>query len=183
VNLSDLKKMLATCSKSFTGVRDRALLVALLDTGCRASEFLALNIDDLDIQSGAVVVMKGKGHKRRVTFLGARSRRLILRYLRLRPESMSSMAVWVTVQGTRLTYAGLRQIVRRRAKRADVPTPSLHSFRRAFALLSLRNGMDVYSLQKLMGHSDLSVLRRYLAQTQEDLQKAHERAGPVDNML
>jgi len=42
--------------------------------------------------------------------------------------------------------------------------------------------MDIFSLQKLMGHSDLSVLRRYLAQTNEDLHLAHQQAGPVDHL-
>jgi len=49
-------------------------------------------------------------------------------------------------------------------------------------LLSLRAGMDVYSLQRLMGHADLSVLRRYLAQTEGDLQAAHARTSPVDRL-
>ncbi len=71
----------------------------------------------------------------------------------------------------------------RRAEAAGVPVPSLHAFRRSFALLSLRAGMDVYSLQRLMGHADLSVLRRYLAQTEEDLRRAHERCSPVDSLL
>ena len=44
------------------------------------------------------------------------------------------------------------------------------------------SGVDLVSLQRLLGHADLSVLRRYLAQTQEDLQKAHEGAGPVDHL-
>lgn len=47
----------------------------------------------------------------------------------------------------------------------------------------LRAGMDVYSLQRLMGHSDLSVLRRYLAQTEDDLREAHQKAGVVDRWI
>jgi integrase/recombinase XerD len=89
----------------------------------------------------------------------------------------------VTVKGTRLTYWGLRQIVRRRAEKAGVRLPSLHSFRRAFALYTLGNGADIYSLQTLMGHSDLTVLRRYLKQTEADLREGHRRARPVDNLL
>lgn len=61
--------------------------------------------------------------------------------------------------------------------------PSLHSLRRAFALTCLWSGMDMRSLQKLVGHGDLSVLRRYLQQTEADLRAAHEKAGPVDNLL
>ena len=49
--------------------------------------------------------------------------------------------------------------------------------------MSLRAGMDVYSLQRLMGHADLSILRRYLAQTDADLQIAHQKSGPVDSLL
>jgi site-specific recombinase XerD len=85
--------------------------------------------------------------------------------------------------GTGLTYWGLCQIARRRAEKAGVPVPSLHSFRRAFALYALKNGADIYSLQRLMGHSGLTVLRRYLKQTEADLLEAHRRAGPVDNLL
>jgi site-specific recombinase XerD len=50
-----------------------------------------------------------------------------------------------------------------------------HDFRRAYALIMLRNGVDIFALQKLMGHSDLQVLRRYLAQTDEDIHTAHMR--------
>jgi site-specific recombinase XerD len=49
--------------------------------------------------------------------------------------------------------------------------------------MMLRNGVDVFALQKLMGHSDLQVLRRYLAQTDQDVQVAHMRGSPVDNNL
>jgi len=60
----------------------------------------------------------------------------------------------------------------------SIPTP--HDFRRAFALIMLRNGVDIFALQKLLGHSDLQILRRYLAQTDEDVHTAHMRGSPVD---
>lgn len=63
----------------------------------------------------------------------------------------------------------------------SIPTP--HDFRRTFALIMLRNGVDIFALQKLMGHSDLQVLRRYLAQTDEDIHTAHMRGSPVDGNL
>ena len=74
----------------------------------------------------------------RITFLGAKARRELVRYLRLRPDARPSDPLWATETGSRLTYAGLRQVVRRRALRAGLDhEPSLHSFRRSFALLSL----------------------------------------------
>jgi integrase/recombinase XerD len=184
VPLADLKAVLATCDRRrFTGCRDRALLLALLDTGCRAMEFLSLDLGGVDLAVGTVVIRHGKGRKHRVTFLGAKSRRALRRYLRYRAEPSADEPLWVTIRNSRLTYGGLRSIMRRRAKLAGVATPSIHSFRRAFAITSLRNGVDVFSLQRLLGHADLSVLRRYLKQTQEDLRSVHERHGPVDHAL
>ncbi|HHX44616.1 MAG TPA: tyrosine-type recombinase/integrase [Chloroflexi bacterium] len=183
VPIDSLRAMLATCRRrTFTGDRDRAILLGLLDTGCRASEFRALNLGDVDLGTGAVLVRRGKGRKARSTFLGAKARQALLRYLRHRGELADGAPLWATRGGTRLTYAGLREVVRRRAVRAGVDVPSLHSFRHAFALNALRNGVDLVSLQRLLGHADLSVLRRYLAQTDGDLAAAHRKASPVDRL-
>ena len=65
----------------------------------------------------------------------------------------------------------------------NVQHPSLHSFRRAFCLGMLRGGADIVSLSRLMGHANLSLIMRYAKQAQEDLLAAHQRAGPVDNLL
>ena len=77
----------------------------------------------------------------------------------------------------RLSYDSLRGILTRRAKDAGVEEPSLHDFRRAFALTMLRNGTDVFTLAKLMGHETIAVLQRYLKQTNQDTEAAHRRAG------
>ena len=184
VSVDAVKALLSECDrKRFTGVRDRCILLALLDTGCRASEFVALNMGDLNLGTGALVVREGKGGKVRSVFLGSKCRRELTRYLRCRRDAKPGDALWVTSEGRRLTYAGLRMIVRRLSGRAGVSCPSLHSFRRAFALACLRSGMDLISLQRLMGHADLTVLRRYLNQTVDDLAMAHQRCGPVDCLL
>jgi len=183
VPTESLRAMLATCKRrTFTGDRDRAILLALLDTGCRASEFVALNMRDLNLGMGSVLVRQGKGRKPRMTFLGTKARQALVRYLRHRGELLDDDPVWVGRGGRRLTYAGLREIVRRRAARAGVDTPSVHSFRHAFALNALRNGADLVSLQRLLGHANLSILSRYLAQTEEDLAAAHRKASPVDGL-
>ena len=81
VPLKNLKVMLATCkSKTLTSDRDQAILLALLDSGCRASEFLSLNVGDVNLYTGAVLVRKGKGRMFCTTFLGAKSRRALMRF-------------------------------------------------------------------------------------------------------
>ena len=182
--IEDLRALLRTCeTRTFTDLRDRALLMALLDTGARASEFLALNVGDVSLGDGSIAIRHGKGNKGRYVFLSDKSRLALLRYLRERPPYSDLSPLWATWEGARLSMGGLRGILRRRAERAGCATPGPHAFRRAFALLSLRQGIDVISLQRLMGHSDQSVLQRYLKQDKLDLQIAHRRAGLLDRLL
>jgi site-specific recombinase XerD len=181
VPIEHVKAMLDTCGDNFTGKRDRALLLCLLDTGARVREFIALNLDDVDFVSGAVDIRKGKGKKSRTVFIGKKSRKALRAYLRSRTDN--DPALWVTVNGTRLAVASLRQVLVTRAGLAGVPVYSGHDFRRSFALAMLRAGVDIFSLQKLLGHAGLDVLRLYLAQNTEDVREAHERGGPVDGML
>jgi site-specific recombinase XerD len=179
VSAETIRQMLEVCPKKEPlGARDRALLLALLDTGARAAEILAIDLLDIDLVTGSILIRSGKGRKPRTVFLGRQSRKALRAYLRLRQDT--SPAVWVTLEGDRLTYWGLRHIIRRRAEQAGVKTPGLHDFRRAFALSMLRNGVDLITLSRLMGHSGLVVLQRYLRQTTEDIEAAHRRAGPVD---
>ena len=181
VSLEDVREMIDVCPRrSFTGDRDRAILKGLLDTGARAAEFVAMNLEDVDNTSGGILIRQGKGRKPRIVFLGKESRHALRSYLKYRNDY--SLALWVTDEGERLTYSGLRQILRRRAALAGVPVPSCHDFRRAFALAMLRNGVDIFTLQKLMGHSDISILRKYLCQTDQDVREAHQRSSPVDHL-
>ncbi len=177
-DINAVKAMMETCPKDFTGSRDRAMLLMLLDTGLRASELLDLNCAHVNPISGSLQIMKGKGGKYRMVYLGKKSRIALRAYLKYINDP--SKALFLGIHGERLTYTGLRMVLRRRAKAAGVPYQSPHSFRRLFALEMLRNGTDVFSLQLLMGHADLQVLRRYLKQVSSDLQEVHHRASPVD---
>ena len=181
VEIEDVSILIETCKPgSFLDFRDKALLLFLLDTGARAWELLRIDLENVNPITGAVLICKGKGNKSRTVFIGKTSRKGLRAYLKHRKDD--NIALWVTADGERLGYGGLRAAIAKRAKMAGVDTPSLHSFRRAFALNMLRNGVDIFSLQKLMGHSDLSTLRRYLAQNWDDIQAAHCLGSPVEKM-
>ena len=182
IQIEEIHQLLKTCKSNYSGARDQAMILGLLDTGARAKEFLNINLEDVDLATGAVMIRQGKGRKPRMVFLGRKTIRAIRAYFRFRRDT--NPALWVSVHGDRMTYTALRTVLRRHAELAgldEIPTP--HGFRRAFALIMLRNGVDVFALQKLMGHSDLQVLRRYLAQTDQDVQIAHMRGNPVDSNL
>jgi integrase/recombinase XerD len=183
VPLEHVRAMLDTCERGkFTGERDRAILLFLLDTGVRAGELLALDKQDADILTGDVLIRKSKSRKPRTVFLGRAARRALRSYLKIRGVD-NVRAVFVTDEIERLKMAGLRQVMVRRAKRAGVPVPALHSFRRAFALAMARAGVDLLTIARLLGHKDMTILERYIKQTAEDLRSSHGRGSPGDNIF
>jgi integrase/recombinase XerD len=180
VALEDVARLLDACKGGQHADRDRAIFLLLLDTGVRAMEFCRMTLADVDLGSGAITIPRSKSGKPRTVFIGRKSRRALRAYLRTRRDN--SPALFVSAFADRLTYSGLREILRRRSMDAGIEEPTLHQFRRAFALNFLRNGGDVYTLQRLMGHSDLSVLRRYLKLTDQDTQAAHAKYSPADRL-
>ena len=176
-----IDKLLSTAATK----RDYALVLFLLDTGSRAAECCNLDAGDIDLSTGAVNIRMGKGRKNRVVYVGAKTRKALLRYWR---EAYSGYPqpkdpAWLGVDHrSRLEYEGLRTAIRRLSHNAGVKvTP--HAFRRTFAIWSLRAGMDIYSLQRIMGHEDLQMLRQYLDIDDNDTAVAHERFGAVDTIL
>jgi site-specific recombinase XerD len=164
--------------------RDKALVLFLLDSGVRASELCALNVGDVG-NDGAVTVRKGKGAKGRLTYIGARTRKQLLRYFALerggKPDAGEPL---FTSQrgGERLTYWGLAQLLKRLRKASGVEGCAPHAFRRTMAIHSLRNGMNIYLLARMLGHADITVLRHYLDIVQADVQTAARQSGVVDNL-
>ena len=184
VELGALAAMLATCArKTFTGDRDYALLLALLDTGCRAEEFLSLNLADVNLETGDVIIRQGKGGKDRVTYLSEAICSEVERYLDShRQDAEEGDPLWVTDDKQRMAYQGLRAMVKRRAIAAGVAVPALHDFRRGYATYSVQNGADLSAVQQGLGHSSLNVTQRYLNRTRQELRAAHERISPAASL-
>ena len=180
VELENVKAMLSTCEKgTFFGERDKAILLALMDTGARAQEFVNINIEDVDLVTGAILIRHGKGGKPRMVFLGKKSRKALRAYLKRRHGRDN--ALWVGKSGERLTYWGLRQIIRRRAAQAGTPEPGLHDFRRAFCLSQLQAGVPETTIARLMGHTSTQLIARYARQTGKDIREHYH--SPIDGMV
>jgi site-specific recombinase XerD len=175
----DVKHMLSAAPND----RDRAIILCLLDTGCRASELCALAVGDVNMKTGMVQIREGKGKKDRVTRLGAKSRKQLLRYLRSRIDARGPDPLFLAETGRVLNPNSLWLVLKRIGESAGVEHCGPHAFRRSFALWSYRQGMSLTDIQMLLGHSDLSVIRQYLDLDEVDMEAAHRRFGPVDNML
>lgn len=163
--------------------RDRAIIMVLLDSGLRAAELLNLNVGDLD-ENGTVTVHQGKQQKDRITYVGAKTRRQLKTYYIKERGGTPPVGepMFTSVRGHRLSYQGLNHLIRRLRKDAGIEDCSAHTFRRTFAITCLRNGMDIFVLARLMGHSDIAMLRKYLAHVAEDLAAEHKDHGVIDNL-
>jgi len=169
-----LQTILKACN-----VREKALVLFMVDSGLRRGEVCALNWSDVDMTTGLVMVKRGKGGKARSSVIGAKTRRALLAYRRTLADRDG--ALFQTNTGTRFTGTGILSIFRRLTKTTGIHV-NPHSLRRTFVILSLRAGMDVLHLKAMLGHADYSMVEKYAQLEDIDLVSAHKQHSPVDSL-
>lgn len=164
-------------------VRDRAIILFLIDTGCRVGGLCSVTLDLLDLPYRCATVVE-KGQKSRRVYFTERTAETISLYLSVRPE-LATDALFVTMTGKPLTPNGIRMILERIGKRAGVKGRiNAHSFRHAFARNFLRNGGNLAVLGRLLGHSPGSPVtaRFYAVWDDREIQEFHDRYSPLNGL-
>jgi len=173
-----------------TADRDQAILLLLLDTGIRRSELCRLTVADLDLSTNAIHIRgkgRGRDHKERICYFGKSTARHLWRYLTPRVQNDTArdadplFVVGPDDAPRPLRPNHLRLTLKRIGDRAGISDVHPHRFRHTFAITYLRNNGDPWTLQRLLGHSTLEMVKRYLRLVQSDCADAHRRASPVDN--
>ncbi len=162
-----------------TGLRDRAIVMILVDTGLRASELTALRIEDVDVKSGKITGRHGnEGHAK-----GRKgARRTLWRYLASREDTDDTESpLFFGKFGRPLNSDALRQLIGALGEKAGVKNAHPHRFRHTFAISYLRAGGDLFTLQILLGHSSLEMVQVYARVAQVDAERVHQKASPADN--
>lgn len=180
---NEIKALLEVCKDNKPlPVRNRAIILVLLDSGLRASELCGLTLTDLEKDYRRALVL-GKGSKQRFVIFGAKTRQALWQYLNVhRPQPKVANTVFLTAYGKPLDANKLAHILKKLGTRAGIEDCHAHKFRHTFARLFLRNGGSVLHLQALLGHESLAVTSIYARLETEDLEKTHERASPVDRL-
>ena len=160
--------------------RNRAIILLLLDTGIRNEELCNIKLHDVDRRNQRIYIM-GKGSRERHVPFSSRTHQAIWRYLTLRPDAQMNEPLFLLENDRGFNRHRLLDLIQTIGARAFVQDVTIHRFRHSFAIEYLRNGGDPYTLQRLLGHSTLDMVKRYLAIVQADIEKAHRRASPVDN--
>ncbi|OGP91359.1 MAG: hypothetical protein A2157_18295 [Deltaproteobacteria bacterium RBG_16_47_11] len=169
---------------SMTGIRDRTILEVFYSTGIRLEEMVNLTIFDCDLQGGMLRVNKGKFAKDRVIPLGRHAIRFLKEYItRVRPhhtrENKAIRNLFVNQSGKPLSKIVIEIIVRNYARATGIKkkiTP--HTFRHTFATQLVRNGADITAVQKMLGHSDLSVTHIYIKVAGIEVKETHRSHHP-----
>jgi integrase/recombinase XerD len=164
------------------GLRDRALLEFLYGTGSRISEAVGLDLDELDLEGGAVRLL-GKGSRERIVPVGRLAREALTAYLvRGRPALISrgTPAVFLSARGNRLSRQSAWTILQEAAGRAgiDRAVVSPHVLRHSYATHLLDGGADVRVVQELLGHASVTTTQVYTLVTVDRLREVYAAAHP-----
>ncbi|WP_395657853.1 site-specific tyrosine recombinase XerD [Nocardioides sp.] len=183
--LADVEAILDAAGAPGTtlALRDRALLEVLYGTGARISEAVGLDVDDLDMVDGTVL-LRGKGSKERLVPVGSFAREAVDAYLvRGRPELVAAgrgtPALFLNARGGRLSRQSAWSVLTKAADRAGVTRDvSPHTLRHSFATHLLDGGADVRVVQELLGHASVTTTQVYTLVTVDNLREVFATAHP-----
>lgn len=187
VPLEDVETLIEQPAQDLLGRRDKAILETLYGAGTRISELVNLDVDDVDLDEGTVLVRSGKGRKTRLVPIGRAARKALGAYVtRSRPElirraaaNRSRGALFLNARGTRLSRQGCWKILKGYARLAGLEDRvSPHTLRHSFATHMLDAGADIRVVQELLGHASLATTQVYTLVSDTRLKEAYLAAHP-----
>lgn len=180
---ADFRRMFDAAGAGTIGVRDRAMLAFLADTGARAGGVVSLTLDRLCIEQGYAIVIEKGDKPRRVVFTQAVGG-LLQHWLAVRASDAQSVFLSMN-DGAPLTYWGVYLALRRLKDKAGVTgRANPHSFRHGFARAYLESGGDAVTLARLMGHTNVDTTAAFYAVfAPYELAAFHERHSPLRQFL
>lgn len=163
----EIERLLRFCSnRAPTGIRNRAMLALAWRSGLRLGEVLALQTKDIDLDGATLVVQHGKGGKRRIVGLDAGTAALIARWLEVRRRrGINGRApVFCTLQGAEIDQSYVRHLLPRLAAKAGIAKRThFHGLRHRFATDLIKEGADLLTVQRLLGHESAATTSVYLS--------------------
>jgi len=166
LRLEDVKKLF----DASRDIVDKTIVALLFETGLRAQELLSLNVEDVNLESREIIVRHAKFGDERIVFFGPLSYETLKIYMYLSNKKEGKLFD--------LTYSGLYKRLKTLASRAGVDPSKVrpHVMRHTFATEALKRGMDLITLQNLLGHKDIKTTQIYIHLLKEDIKKSYENA-------
>ncbi|WP_291578750.1 tyrosine-type recombinase/integrase [Clostridium sp. UBA6640] len=183
----EVKKLLNACDLStYAGFRDFSAMLLILDCGIRVGEMVQLKINDVDLKQGLINV-RAEVSKTRVSRqlpISPKTCKLLKELVNCAIENKSDF-LFQSTYGGQIKKQNLILSFRRLGEKVGLKkrcTPYI--FRHTFATNAVKAGiMELFTLQRIMGHSSLATTRKYIQLETEDLKKKHRKASPIDRFF
>lgn len=185
LSASEMQRLLkAARTQTWYGLRNHAMIATFCDTGLRLGELVALDVEDVDLHSMSIRVRNGKGSKERRVYMGRTLARALRKWMEVHPFNSTASACFCTRDGRRLDKRNVARIIERVAHRAGLDGRRVHPhlLRHSFATHFIKNGGNPFTLQRLLGHSDIKTTMIYVNLAGADLEEAQAKASPLDRL-
>lgn len=170
---------------TYTGFRNKVIIYVLLDTLVRISELCAMKRRNVNLEKGEIILeaMDTKTRKVRIVPITEPTIELMKEYMEI-TEDFDDEHLFLTYDGHEINHATVRIDLRDLGREAGVKKRvSPHTFRHTGALWYIKNGGDPFSLQKTLGHTDMSMTRKYIQMSNMDVQGQHKKFSPINNLV
>lgn len=173
---------------SFLGFRNYTIVCTLFATGLRRAELSSLYINSINFDVNIIKVI-GKGRKYRDVPLSLTLRKVLLKYLQKRRDYVAENKLFkspyliINKDGEKLGVSTINGIITKVGRNEHITgvRVSPHTFRHTFAKFFLLNGGDLFSLQKILGHSDIETTKRYVEMNETEIKFQNDKFNPFDN--
>jgi integrase/recombinase XerD len=166
----------------FTEFRNWALVNYLLATANRISTVVNVRIGDLDFEGGYIIMSTTKNKKQQIIPMSQALREVLTEYLKYRKGGQDDY-LFPTQWGQQMSVDSVKSAVKRYNQSRGVMKTSCHLFRNTFSKKYILSGGDIFRLQKILGHSDLTMVRQYVDMFSDDLQKDFNTLNPLDQLV
>ncbi|MCG7407758.1 tyrosine-type recombinase/integrase [Paenibacillus sp. ACRRX] len=180
---TQVKALLGTPNRAtFTGYRDFVIMQLLLDTGIRISELEGVKITNIEWKNQILIVM-GKGRKERAVPISSTLLRHLKEYVAIR-GMLDHDFLFINIDNDPLRKRSIQDKISDYGKEAGIKgvRVSPHTFRHTFAKMYIMNGGDAFTLQKILGHTSLEIVKTYVAMFSYDIMKQHRKFSPLERL-
>lgn len=184
-NEAEILQMLGqTNPKLFVGIRDYTIMLTFLETGIRLRELCDIKLGDVDFDDRLIKIW-GKDQKFRYVPFQRPYAKVLRQYLKVRGKSVSD-TLFITHDDEPIRGRSIQDALKKYGKGANISSDirvSPHTFRHTFAKMYVQNGGDPFSLQKILGHATMDMVRVYVNMFGKELDEAHRKFSPLQRIL
>lgn len=178
----EIEKLIKTIrkQKTFVGFRDEVILLVFLDTGVRLSELVGINVED--VRHNKLIIRRTKNLFERTVYLSDMTQERLESYIKVRGE-VATKKLFISQDNKELNPHSIQTRLTKYGKEAKInKRVSPHTFRHTMAKRMIASGLDAFSLMHLLGHTDITVTKRYVNLWGQDLEQKHKEYGALKSL-